>query len=80
MKKKKRSIFTESSELEEKLKIARKKADADRENSLTMDNATDEVTYTLLMKAMSYLYATHESHARNVSKDGQTSTRSFHSR
>ena len=50
-KKKRRSLFSEANELEEKLKATRKKADFDRENSLSVDNARD-VAAMLLARAL----------------------------
>lgn len=50
-KKKKRSMFSEAAEVEQKLKIAKRKADADRDNCLTTENARD-VAGMLLRKAL----------------------------
>ena len=51
-----RSIFTEVDEREKKLAATRKKAATDWENSLTADNTTDELVYTLLTKAMREMF------------------------
>lgn len=50
-KKRRRSRFSEASDLEKKLTAAKKRADADRENSLSIDNARD-VAAMLLAKAL----------------------------
>jgi hypothetical protein len=50
--KKSKSRFTEAAELEKRLAAARKRAAADRDSSLTAQNARDEVTHMLLVKAL----------------------------
>jgi hypothetical protein len=51
-KKRRRSRFAEVDQLQKKLQAARKKAELDRSNSLTAENANDELTRTLLAKAL----------------------------
>lgn len=50
-KKKRRSMFSEAEAVEQKLKAAKRKADFDRQNSLSVENAQD-VAHTLLVKAL----------------------------
>jgi hypothetical protein len=53
----KKSRFAEAADLEKKLAAARKRADADRSNALTAENANDEVTHMLLVKALREMFA-----------------------
>jgi hypothetical protein len=51
-KKRKRSIFSEAIDLEKRLAAARKRAAADRANSLTTQTARDDLSRQLLDKAL----------------------------
>jgi hypothetical protein len=51
-KKKRRSRFAEAADLEKKLAAARKKVQREKENSLTAQNADDELARRLLAKAL----------------------------